>query len=99
MTAMERLEEFYRDRGRRAREWHKDGRKVIGYLCCFVPEEIINAFDMLPYRIQGRPGDPIDQADAYIEPMACPFAPSASSSAACRFRSRLPNQGMSCISR
>ena len=74
MTALERLEEFYRDRSRRAREWHEAGRKVIGYLCCFVPEEIIIAFDMLPYRIQGRPGDPIDQADAYIEPMACPFA-------------------------
>ena len=74
MTALERLEEFYRDRSRRAREWREAGRKVIGYLCCFVPVEIITAFDMLPYRIQGRPGDPIDQADAYIEPMACPFA-------------------------
>ena len=74
MTALERLGEFYRDRSRRAREWREAGRKVIGYLCCFVPEEIIMAFDMLPYRIQGRPGDSIDQADAYIEPMACPFA-------------------------
>jgi benzoyl-CoA reductase subunit C len=74
MTAFEQIENYYQDRGRRAREWHEAGRKVIGYLCCFVPEEIITAFEMLPYRIQGRPGDPIDEADAYIEPMACPFA-------------------------
>jgi benzoyl-CoA reductase subunit C len=74
MNALEQLGIYYRDRSRRAREWHDSGRKVIGYLCCFVPEEIITAFDMLPYRIQGRPNDPIDQADAYIEPMACPFA-------------------------
>jgi benzoyl-CoA reductase/2-hydroxyglutaryl-CoA dehydratase subunit BcrC/BadD/HgdB len=29
---------------------------------------------MVPYRIQGSQSEPIDQADAYIEPMACPFA-------------------------
>jgi benzoyl-CoA reductase subunit C len=74
MTASAELETYYQDRGRRAREWHEAGRKVIGYFCCFVPEEIIGAFDMLPFRLQGRPGEPIDQADAFIEPMACPFA-------------------------
>jgi benzoyl-CoA reductase subunit C len=74
MTAFDQMETHYRDRSRRAREWHGAGRKVIGYFCCFVPEEIILAFDMLPFRLQGRPGDPIDQADVYIEPMACPFA-------------------------
>ena len=74
MTALHQLEIYYNDRTRRAREWHEAGGKVIGYFCCFVPEEIITAFDMLPYRLQGRPGEPIDQADAFIEPMACPFA-------------------------
>jgi len=29
---------------------------------------------MIPYRIQGSPNEPIDEADAVIEPMACPFA-------------------------
>ena len=29
---------------------------------------------MMPYRIQGSQTEPIDQADAFLEPMACPFA-------------------------
>jgi bzd-type benzoyl-CoA reductase N subunit len=39
-----------------------------------VPDEIIAAFDMVPYRIQGSQMIAIDEADAYIEPTACPFA-------------------------
>jgi benzoyl-CoA reductase subunit C len=74
MTAIEQLEDLYNQRGGRARELHNAGRKVIGYFCCFVPDEIITAFDMVPYRIQGNPNMPIDEADAFIEPMACPFA-------------------------
>lgn len=74
MTADAQLERLYVERGYRARELHEEGKEVIGYLCCFVPDEIITAFDMVPYRIQGSQTEPIDQADAYIEPMACPFA-------------------------
>jgi bzd-type benzoyl-CoA reductase N subunit len=74
MTAMKQIEEYYTQRGRRAHELHDAGKKIIGYFCCFVPDEIITAFDMIPYRIQGSPNEPIDEADAVIEPMACPFA-------------------------
>jgi len=74
MTAIAQLEELYTKRGKRAEQLHDSGKKVIGYFCCFVPDEIITAFDMVPYRIQGSQSEPIDQADAYIEPMACPFA-------------------------
>jgi benzoyl-CoA reductase subunit C len=74
MTAIGQLQELYTERGKRAGQLHDSGKKVIGYFCCFVPDEIITAFDMVPYRIQGSQSDPIDQADAYIEPMACPFA-------------------------
>ena len=74
MTAIAQFQELYAERGKRARQLHDSGKKVIGYFCCFVPDEIIAAFDMVPYRIQGSQSVPIDQADAYIEPMACPFA-------------------------
>ncbi len=74
MTASATLEDLYNQRGKRAAELHGAGQKVIGYFCCFVPDEIITAFDMVPYRIQGSQSEPIDEADAYIEPMACPFA-------------------------
>jgi benzoyl-CoA reductase subunit C len=71
---MKQIEELYNKRGKRARELHQAGRKVIGYFCCFVPDEIITALDMVPYWIQGSQNDPIDEADALLEPMACPFA-------------------------
>jgi bzd-type benzoyl-CoA reductase N subunit len=71
---MKQIEEYYTQRGKRAHELHDAGKKIIGYFCCFVPDEIITAFDMIPYRIQGSPNEPIDEADAVIEPMACPFA-------------------------
>lgn len=74
MTARQQVEDLYSRRGERARALHEGGKKVIGYFCCFVPDEIIAAFDMVPYRIQGSPSEPIDEADAFIEPMACPFA-------------------------
>jgi benzoyl-CoA reductase subunit C len=74
MTVMKPIEELYSDRGKRARELHAGGKKILGYFCCFVPDEIITAFDMVPYRIQGSQSDPIDEADALLEPMACPFA-------------------------
>ena len=74
MTASAVLQKIYQEKGMHAQAWHDSGKKVIGYFCCFVPEEIIAAFDMLPYRIQGRPNEPIDEADAHIETMACPFA-------------------------
>lgn len=74
MTALQKIEEIYENRGGRARELRDAGKKVIGYFCCFVPDEIITAFDMIPYRIQGSQSDPIDEADAFLEPMACPFA-------------------------
>ena len=74
MTVMKPIEELYNNRGKRARELREAGKKIIGYFCCFVPDEIITALDMVPYRIQGSQSDPIDEADALLEPMACPFA-------------------------
>ena len=74
MTASQKVEELYSQRGVRARSLRQEGKKIIGYLCCFIPDEIITALDMVPYRIQGSPNEPIDEADAFLEPMACPFA-------------------------
>ena len=45
MTVMKQIEELYNKRGKRARELHQAGRKVIGYFCCFVPDEIITALE------------------------------------------------------
>lgn len=34
-------------------EWKKQGKKVVGVLCSYVPEEIIHAAGMLPWRVLG----------------------------------------------
>lgn len=73
MTAISRVDLYYQERHLRARELRESGKKVIGYFCCFVPLEILTAFDLVPYRIQGSVIEPVDRADAYVEPMSCPY--------------------------
>jgi len=36
------------------KSWKKQRRKVVGYTCTYVPEEIIYAAGILPYRMRGR---------------------------------------------
>jgi len=67
------LDTYYKERTLRARELKESGKKVIGYFCCFVPLEILTALDLVPYRLQGSVIEPIDCADAYLEPISCPF--------------------------
>lgn len=57
-----------------ARSWKaKTGGKVVGYLCTYVPEELIYALGMLPVRILGS-HQPQDLTDRYIFPtMWCAY--------------------------
>ena len=50
------------NRSARARELKGEGRKIIGYLCGFVPPELITAAGMVPYRITGVMGEPLTEA-------------------------------------
>lgn len=56
-----------------AADWkeRKKGR-LFGYLCTYVPEEIIYAAGILPVRILGAQ-EPQSVSDAHIYPMYCPF--------------------------
>ncbi len=71
--ALDRAAELYDDRGLRARELTAEGRKVIGYLCCYAPAELMTALDLVPYRIQGGAGRPLRHADQYLETIMCPY--------------------------
>jgi len=53
-------------------EAKSQGKKVIGYRCIYVPEEIIHAADMLPYPLFGTP-EPITVADSYLQSNVCEF--------------------------
>lgn len=68
-----RIIELYEDRAGRARELHSRGRKVIGYLCCYVPLELFTTSGVIPYRIMGRLDQTITEADSYLETIVCPF--------------------------
>jgi benzoyl-CoA reductase/2-hydroxyglutaryl-CoA dehydratase subunit BcrC/BadD/HgdB len=55
-------------------QWKNEtGKKVFGYFCCTVPEEIIFAADALPVRIVGT-SDPLERAQLHVPPNSCPFA-------------------------
>ncbi|MFC1944368.1 2-hydroxyacyl-CoA dehydratase subunit D [Chloroflexota bacterium] len=70
---LSRAEELYRDRGLRTRELKAGGARIIGYLCCYTPVEMITAAGFVPYRITGDVREPVTKADSYIEGIACPF--------------------------
>lgn len=69
------LDEFraaFRDRYRRAQEEKDRGRRVMGWLCLYAPEELFQAAGMLPLRVMGGEGE-TQQADAHLYSNFCSF--------------------------
>ncbi|MHC4862256.1 MAG: 2-hydroxyacyl-CoA dehydratase subunit D [Planctomycetota bacterium] len=56
------------------REWKSEGKKVVGYVCSYLPEEILAAADILPYRITGRGCGDTSHADSYLTRVNCTFS-------------------------
>ncbi len=55
------------------RNWKEQGKKVIGFFCSYVPEEIISAAGMLPYRIRATGCTETTSADVYMSRLNCSF--------------------------
>ncbi len=56
------------------RNWKEQGRKVIGFECTYVPEEIIYAAGMLAVRLHGDPHERgLEEATAYMYTNTCSF--------------------------
>jgi benzoyl-CoA reductase/2-hydroxyglutaryl-CoA dehydratase subunit BcrC/BadD/HgdB len=53
------------------------GKKVIGYYCTYIPEEIFTAAGVVPYRIRGLKGLDTLDADAYLSARICTFVRSS----------------------
>ena len=66
LEPMEFFKKHYEQRDLAARKWRARGRKVIGYMCNSVPEELIIAAGAMPVRIAGTPGAPIDTMVKYV---------------------------------
>jgi bzd-type benzoyl-CoA reductase N subunit len=55
-------------------DWKGKGKKVVGYVCSYLPEEILYAADILPYRITGQGCEDTSLADTYLARVNCTFA-------------------------
>jgi benzoyl-CoA reductase subunit C len=66
-------EKYYQDYGSRARELKGRGKRIMGYLCAYVPAEILAAAGFIPFRIRGDVSEPITRADTEMETIVCPL--------------------------
>ncbi len=73
MAGLSLVDKYYEDYGGRARELKQEGRKVIGYLCAYVPLELITAAGLVPFRMKADVNEPITRADAQMETIICPL--------------------------
>ncbi|MGD0274964.1 MAG: 2-hydroxyacyl-CoA dehydratase family protein [Syntrophales bacterium] len=55
------------------RQWKDDGKQVVGFTCSYVPEEIISAAGLLPFRMRGIGTTATSIADTYFGPVICSF--------------------------
>jgi benzoyl-CoA reductase/2-hydroxyglutaryl-CoA dehydratase subunit BcrC/BadD/HgdB len=67
------VDKYYQYYGSRAREPKKYGKRIMGYLCAFVPVEMLTAAGFIPFRIKGYINEPITKADAEMETIVCPL--------------------------
>ncbi len=67
------VQKYYKDYGQRARELKRNGEKMIGYVCSFVPLEIITASGAIPFRVRGNIHEPITKGDTLLETIVCPY--------------------------
>jgi benzoyl-CoA reductase subunit C len=55
------------------KKWKDKGKAVIGYPCTFIPDEIIHAAGMLPFRMRGVGTTSLSIGDTYFGPVICSF--------------------------
>lgn len=54
-------------------KWKEEDRKVIGWLCAYIPEEIIHAAGALPIRMMGKKETVTGESEAYLYSNTCSF--------------------------
>ncbi|MBN1189600.1 MAG: 2-hydroxyacyl-CoA dehydratase [Dehalococcoidales bacterium] len=74
------LERFHKvnetfPRTEQIQEWKERGGKVFGWLCTYVPEELVYAAGGLPIRITGYQNETeLDEGNAYLYIVSCSFS-------------------------
>lgn len=54
--------------------WKQEGKKIIGTICCHVPEEIIHAAGALPVRLRATGCTEDSNAEVWMSAFSCSFA-------------------------
>ena len=54
-------------------EWQKNNKKVVGYYCTYIPEELFYAADLLPFRIRATGNKDTELGDIYMVRFTCSF--------------------------
>ena len=54
-------------------EWQADGKKVLGHYCTYIPDELLHAANLLPFRIRATGNTSTDLADVYMVRFTCSF--------------------------
>ncbi len=75
MKALQTLNQLYGSiPSRYLEDWKGQNKPVVGYVCSYIPREILDAAGILPYRIGARGCSATSMADAVMSPITCSFA-------------------------
>jgi len=73
-STIEKIKNVVQNRHQYAQDWQKkNGGKLLGVFCTYVPEEIAYAAGVLPVRLLGS-HEPQDVTEPYLFGMFCPFS-------------------------
>jgi benzoyl-CoA reductase/2-hydroxyglutaryl-CoA dehydratase subunit BcrC/BadD/HgdB len=54
-------------------EWQAEGKKIVGHYCTYIPEELLYAANLLPFRIRSTGHEDTDLGDVYMVRFTCSF--------------------------
>ena len=54
-------------------EWQANGKKVLGHYCTYIPDELLHAANLLPFRIRATGHTSTNLADVYMVRFTCSF--------------------------
>ena len=53
------------------KQWKANGKKVVGYTCSYLPDEVFHAAGILPFRMRGHGAEECSIGDTYFGPFVC----------------------------
>jgi benzoyl-CoA reductase/2-hydroxyglutaryl-CoA dehydratase subunit BcrC/BadD/HgdB len=75
LKSLAKLDCLLEERPAEIAEAKENGRKVLGYFCSYVPEEILHAAGMIPIRLARRGKNAaVSLGNTYLSSSSCPYA-------------------------